>query len=63
MNFNLATLYAVKGSTLMLPKWKGYFKWDYGKNELYFINGNYKLEWKDLKNMDIINRNDWYYIT
>jgi len=33
----------LRGATLMLPGWEGYFKWDYNKKELYFQNGSYYL--------------------
>lgn len=36
MTYNLATLHAATGDTLMLPNWQGYFKWDFEKHELYF---------------------------
>lgn len=41
MDYNRATLYAATGRTLLLPGWKGYFYWDYTKNELNFRNGDY----------------------
>lgn len=62
MNYNLATLYAATGKILMLPEWRGYFKWDYSKNELYFQNGDYILDNKQLRDKGVMNRNDWYYI-
>ncbi len=34
MNYNIATLFAATGHTLMLPGWEGYFKWDWEKKEL-----------------------------
>ena len=34
MNYNQATLFAATGSTLMLPGWQGYFKWDYNKQDI-----------------------------
>lgn len=40
MNYNIATLFAATGHTLMLPGWEGYFKWDWEKKELYFQNGD-----------------------
>lgn len=62
MNYNLATLYAATGKVLMLPGWGGYFKWDYSKNELYFQNGDYILDNKQLRDKGVMDRNDWYYI-
>ena len=32
MNYNIATLFAATGHTLMLPGWEGYFKFDWEKN-------------------------------
>lgn len=43
----------------MLPNFIGYFKWNYGKNYLEFINGDFRCKAEDLK---VQNRNDWYYI-
>ena len=62
MDYNLATLYAATGATLMLPGWEGYFKWDYNKKELYFQNEDYYLNEEQIKNMKLNQRNDWYYI-
>lgn len=39
MDYNKATLHAATGRTLLLPGWKGYFYWDYNKQELNFRNG------------------------
>lgn len=60
MNYNEATLRAATGDILMLPNFIGYFKWDYGKQQLMFYNGDYKCRALDL---DIQNRTDFYYIT
>ena len=49
MEWNLATLYAATGHTLMLPQWQGYFKWDYNKKELYFQNGDYYLNEEQIR--------------
>lgn len=62
MDYNRATLYAATGRTLLLPGWKGYFYWDYTKNELNFRNGDYHLDNKQLKEKGVMERNDWYYI-
>ena len=62
MNYNLATLYAATGKILMLPGWQGYFKWDYSNNELYFQNGDYRLNNQQLRDKGVMDRNDWYYI-
>lgn len=63
MNYNQATLYAATGNVLILPGWHGYFYWNYGTRELNFRDGNYQLDSAQLKDMNIINRDDWYYIT
>lgn len=63
MNYNQATLYAATGKVLMLPDWHGYFYWNYGTKELNFRDGDYHLDGKQLQDMNIRNRNDWYYIT
>ena len=63
MNYNLATLYAATGATLLLPGWQGYFKWDYNKQELYFQNGDYYLNEQQIRDMKLNQRTDWYYIT
>jgi len=31
------------GKIGLIPNWKGYLKWDYAKNELYFQNNDYIL--------------------
>lgn len=62
MNYNQATLIAAQGKTLLLPYWEGYFKWDYSKKELYFKNGDYYLNEKQLIDKGVRDRNDWYYI-
>lgn len=49
MDWNLATLYAATGHTLMLPQWQGYFKWNYNKKELYFQNGDYCLNEEQIR--------------
>ena len=41
MNYNLATLHAATGDTLMLPGWQGQFVWNYANNTLEFRNGDY----------------------
>lgn len=59
MNYQEALKKAKLGEVLMLPNWIGYFKWDFNKQQLYFIN-------KDYMNYNISDkiksRNDWYYI-
>ena len=43
MNYNQATLRAATGDIIMLPRWQGYFKWNFETNELYFQNRDYYL--------------------
>nr|DAF83479.1 MAG TPA: hypothetical protein [Bacteriophage sp.]DAJ71615.1 MAG TPA: hypothetical protein [Caudoviricetes sp.]DAN75022.1 MAG TPA: hypothetical protein [Caudoviricetes sp.] len=63
MNYNQATLHAATGKILMLPGWHGYFYWNYSTKELNFRDGDYHLDSKQLQDMNIRDRNDWYYIT
>ena len=59
MTYNEATLRAVTGETLMLPNFIGYFKWNYNKHYLEFINGDFRCK------ADVLNvrdRTDLYYI-
>lgn len=63
MNYNKATLFAATGSIVMLPDWYGYFYWNYNTNELNFRNKDYYLNKEQLKDKNIINRDDWYYIS
>ena len=51
-----------KGKVGIIPGWKGYLKWDYAKNELYFFNENYRMNQVELEK-HIINRDDLFYIT
>lgn len=63
MDYNQIIPYATSGKTLILPGWHGYFYWNYSTNELNFKDGNYHLDGDQLRNMNIRDRNDWYYIT
>ena len=60
MTYEKATQYAEKGRTLLLPGWVGYFSWKNG--ELNFRNGDYRLDNKQLQEMGVTKRTDWYYI-
>lgn len=44
---------AKQGYLIRLPNCKGFFKWDYNKEQLY--NTEFEL-------VDILNRNGFYYI-
>lgn len=50
---------AKEGKLIKLPNFEGIFKWDYGKQNLVFNNGNYLCDADDL---DILSRTDFYYI-
>lgn len=60
MTYEKIKKFLQKGKIAMLPNYKGYFKWNWGTNQMYFINGDYiKLE-SDLSKEK--ERDDWYYI-
>ena len=50
-----------KGKIGMIPGWKGYLKWDYTKNQIFFVNGDYTMNQNKLEK-HIKDRNDLYYI-
>lgn len=50
---------AKQGKLVKLPNFEGIFKWDYGKERLVFNNKDF---WCDAEQLDILNRNDFYYI-
>ena len=50
-----------KGKLGLIPKWKGYIKWDYVLGQMYFINNGYILTEQELKDK-LNDRNDLYYI-
>ena len=50
------------GKTAILPNWKGLFKWDYANKELYFVDGDYRLNQQQLIDMGLKSRTDWYHI-
>lgn len=50
-----------RGYIGLIPGWKGYIKYDYFKNEIYFQNGDYIMKESELKDK-IINKTDLYYI-
>ena len=45
----------------MIPGWKGYIKWNYGLEELQFVNGDYVMPEKELVDK-IKDRTDLIYI-
>ena len=51
------------GKIGLIPNWKGYLKWDYAKNELYFQNNDYILTQSQLEDdYKISSREDLFYI-
>lgn len=59
MDYNKATLFAATGKLLKLPNFEGYFKWDYSAKQFIFFNGDFRCRAEEL---DVRNRNDFYYI-
>lgn len=59
MTYNEILLKAKQGKLIKLPNFEGLFKWDYGKECLVFNNKDF---WCDAENLDILNRDDFYYI-
>lgn len=51
---------AKQGKLIKLPRFEGVFKWDYGKEKLMFTNKDF---WCEAQQLDILNRDDFYYIT
>ena len=41
MTYEKIKKFLQKGKIAMLPNYKGYFKWNWGTNQIYFINGDY----------------------
>ena len=50
-----------KGKIGLIPKWKGYIKWNYVLEQMYFVNDGYILTEQELKDK-LNNRNDLFYI-
>lgn len=50
-----------KGKLGLIPKWKGYIKWDYVLEQMYFINDGYILTEQELKDK-LKDRTDLFYI-
>lgn len=50
-----------KGKTGIIPNWKGYLDWDYSINQIYFHNGDYRINEDKLIEL-LKDRNDLYYI-
>ena len=50
-----------KGKVGIIPGWKGYLKYNYGLDELTFVNGDYLMRQEELKNK-LLDRTDLYFI-
>lgn len=50
---------AKQGKLIKLPNFEGIFKWDYGKEVLVFNNNDF---WCNAEDLDVLNREDFYYI-
>lgn len=59
MTYKEISKIAKSGKLCKLPNFIGYFKWDYSKNQLIFFNRDYRCP---AESLDILNRNDFYYI-
>ena len=59
MTYSEIIPYAKHGKLIMLPNFEGVFKWDYGKETLIFNNKSFQCNADDL---DILHRDDFYYI-
>lgn len=51
----------MRGKLGIIPGWIGYLKWNYALKEIQFVNGEYSMNCKELKDK-IKDRNDLYYI-
>lgn len=61
MTLNELKLIIRKGKWGIIPGWKGYIKWDYASNEMQFVNGDYKMQYNELKEK-VKDRTDLFYI-
>ena len=59
MTYSEILIKAREGKLVKLPNFEGIFKWDYGKENLVFNNGSF---WCDADDLDILWREDFYYI-
>lgn len=49
------------GKVGIIPGWKGFLKWNYAKDEIQFVNGDYSMTSPALREL-IQDRTDLYYI-
>ena len=61
MTLNEIKLFVREGHQGIIPGWKGYIKWNYILDEMQFINRDYKLPYKELKDK-LKDRTDLFYI-
>ena len=61
MTFSEIKQICKKGKVGLIPGWKGYLKYDYGLDELTFVNGDYLMRQEELENK-LLNRTDLYFI-
>lgn len=59
MTYNEIKPILKEGYIASLPKFEGYFKWDYNTNDIQFINKDFRCQ---ASSLDILNRNDFYKI-
>lgn len=59
MNYNEICKILQKGKVGKLPSFIGYFKWNYGINDIIFQNRDFQCRASDL---NVLNRKDFYYI-
>lgn len=60
MNYDEIILIAKQGKTCLLPKYDGYFVWDYYNECLMFHNGDFKCK---ADKLNVSDRRDFYFIT
>ena len=61
MNYEQIKEICRKGKEAIVPNWRGKLVWDYGLDQLKFVNGLYTMGQDELDNI-IANRDDLYYI-
>ena len=61
MNFSEIKQICKKGKVGLIPGWKGYLKYNYGLDELTFVNGDYLMRQEELESK-LLDRKDLYFI-
>ena len=54
-------LFIRKGKVGIIPGYNGYIKWDYSKDKLQFVNGDYVIPQSELEDK-VKDRTDLFYI-